>query len=203
MNKKVKVRSLDKKGAGRAFVYIITVILLALVIILWYKAVNTFSPNKEQKQSMQFNEFKRSIEGSVKNIYTYYNSIRAEKYHLPENFKKVCFVNMEYKATSGEIKELCKENAYACEVWKEGVSAQQKYDADPVTNPKNGYDSVRENVFLTPEGSVQIKVYKITIDQNDDGMEEGFLCEPITGGLFSLVLEGEGDHTKIIRGGEK
>ncbi len=192
--------TLNKKavGVGQVFIYIVAAISFALIMIFGYKAINSFLQSGEQVQLVHF---KTDIEGSIKKIYTEYGSVRTEKYSVPGAFEKVCLVNMEYLATQDEIDELCKKNVYACEVWKQALDAQQKYEADPVANPKDGYDSVDENVFITPipTGLTQLKVYRISIDQNEDGTEEGFLCEDIKKGSFSLVLEGKGDHTQIYR----
>lgn len=191
---------MNKKGVGvgQVFIYIVAAISFALIMIFGYKAINSFLQSGEQVQLVQF---KTDLESSIKKIYTEYGSVRTEKYRIPGAFEQVCLVNMEYPATPEEIDALCKKNAYACDTWKQAIEAQQKYEADPAANPKDGYDSVDENVFLTPqtEGLTQLKVYRISIDQDDDGTEEGFLCEPIKKGSFSLVLEGKGDHTQIYR----
>lgn len=201
MNKKKRGKnSMNKKamGVGQVFIYIVAAISFALIMIFGYRAINSFLQSGEQVQLVQF---KTDIESSIKKIYTEYGSVRTEKYRIPGAFEQVCLVNMEYPATQEEVDELCKENVYACKVWEDAIVAQQKYVADPAANPKDGYDSVDENVFLTPitEGLTQLKVYRISIDQNDDGVEEGFLCENIKKGSFSLVLEGKGDHTQIYR----
>ncbi len=201
MNKtKRRKTSMNKKGVGvgQVFIYIVAAISFALIMIFGYKAINSFLQSGEQVQLVQF---KTDLESSIKKIYTEYGSVRTEKYRIPGAFEQVCLVNMEYPATPEEINELCKENVYACKVWEDARDAQKAYDADPANNPKDGYDSVDENVFLTPqtEGLTQLKVYRISIDQDDDGTEEGFLCEDIKKGSFSLVLEGKGDHTQIYR----
>ncbi|MBI4980007.1 hypothetical protein HZC30_00450 [Candidatus Woesearchaeota archaeon] len=185
-------------GVGQVFIYIVAAISFALIMIFGYKAINSFLQSGEQVQLVQF---KTDLESSIKKVYTEYGSVRVEKYRIPGNFEQICLVNMEYPATPEEIDDLCKENVYACKVWEDAVAAQKLSEADPANYPKDGYDSVDENVFLTPitEGLTQLKVYRISIDQDADEVEEGFLCEPIKKGSFSLVLEGKGDHTQIYQ----
>jgi hypothetical protein len=201
MSKKKRGKiSLNKKGVGvgQVFIYIVAAISFALIMIFGYKAIDSFLQSGVQVQLVQF---KTDLESSIKKIYTEYGSVRTEKYRIPGKFEQVCLVNMEYPAAQEEIDELCKENVYACEMWKQAIDAQKLSETDPANHPQDGYDSVDENVFLTPitEGLTQLKVYRISIDQNDDGTEEGFLCENIKKGSFSLVLEGKGDHTQIYR----
>ncbi len=193
--------SMNKKGigVGQVFIYIVAAISFALIMIFGYKAINSFLQSGEQVQLVQF---KTDLESSIKKIYTEYGSVRTEKYRIPGAFEQVCLVNMEYPATPEDVDALCKENVYACDTWKQAIVAQQKYEANPAANPKDGYDSVDENVFLTPQGLTQLKVYRISIGDYDvDGNEinKGFLCEDIKKGSFSLVLEGKGDHTQIYR----
>ena len=187
---------MNKKGigVGQVFIFIIAAISFSLIMIFGYRAISGFISSGEQ---VQFVQFKTDLEGSIKKIYTEYSSVRIETYHLPGEFTKVCFVNMDYSAESidAEMSGLCANDSYACNVWKDAKDEQLA--------GKGGYSSVEENVFLSPrqEGQVPIKVYRISIgdkdNPEDDTISHGYLCEKISGGAFSLVLEGKGDHTRL------
>ena len=170
-------------GIGEVFVYIVSALTFALIMIFGYKAIGGFLDRGEQ---VEFYQFKTDLENSVKKIYTEYGSVRREEFRLPTKYTKICFVDVEFtlSAIDAEIQNLCGINQVACDVWK---SVQNIPDADK-------FISVEQNVFLTPIAPVPIKVYKIRIK---DG--SGYLCPEINNGKFCLELEGLGGSTQISK----
>ena len=162
-------------GIGQVFIFIIAAITFALIMIFGYQSITQFIKSGED---VEFVQFKTGLESSIKKIYTEFGSVRIERFILPQKYEKICFVDMNSEYDS----ELCNENQIACSVWK---------DADQV----NGYDSVTENVFLKPMAPNPIRVYDISIDNG----EKNYLCLPISGGTFSLYMEGKGDHTELAK----
>ena len=169
----MRKKSWGKKamGVGQVFIFIIAGITFALIMIFGYKAINDFIIKGE---TVEFVQFKTDLEGSVQKIFSEYGALRIESFRVPSKYEKVCFVDMDYPEK--DIDALCEENAVACDLWED------------VENNAGGYDSVDENVFLTPIAPVPIKVHSIRMD-------EGFLCLDVKGGHFKIVLEGKGDHT--------
>lgn len=179
----------DKKGIaiGQVFIFMVAAITFALIMIFGYKTISTFLSKGE---TVEFAQFKNDIEQSVKKIYTEYGAIRIEEYSLPPRYEQICFVDLNYKALPEEVKRLCSKDALACDVWEEAQNHLQS-EAD-------AYEMIDENVFLRPQAPVKIKLFSFTIaDENDPSLKKGFLCEEIRGGIFSLYLEGKGDHTEI------
>lgn len=176
-------------GVGQVFVFIIAAITFALIMIFGYRAINSFLHSGE---SVQYVQFKTDLESSIKTIYTEYGSRRVETYTLPGEFTQICFVDMDYppEKIDEEMPKLCEKDTYACSVWQDARDS-------------GGYGSVDENVFIKPakEGLTKIKVYKISIGDESGELDyaKGFLCENIVEGSFSLILEGRGDHTKLMR----
>ncbi len=161
-------------GAGEVFVFIIAAITFALIMIFGYRAVAGFLKSGEE---VAFVQFKTGLESSIKQIYTEYGSVRVKTFQTPAEYQQICFVDLDAKYDP----ELCKQDAAACSVWKDA----------------SGYDSVDENVFLKPTAPVKIKVHRISIDPAEG---RDFLCAPIKGGLFTIVLEGKGDRTELSSG---
>ncbi len=157
-------------GIGQVFIFIISAITFALIMIFGYQSVSQFINSGED---VAFVQFKTGLENDVKKIYTEFGSVRIGEYDLPTKYEQICFVNMDAEYDS----ELCEMDPIACSVW-EG---------------SEGYESTEENVFLRPVAPVKLKVYEITI--NDEG--KNYLCLPIANGGFNLYMEGKGDHTSL------
>lgn len=178
--------SLHKKGmgVGQVFVFMIAAITFALIAIFGYRAIGSFLQNGEQ---VQFIDFKNDLEGSIKKIYTEYGSVREETYNPPASFSKICFVDLDSEFDEVSFQALCDENQIACDLWQ--TANENKAD-------QSAYDVVDQNVFLTPQVSVPIKVHHISILE-EDGSPAPFFCQNIDHGSFKLILEGKGDHTEI------
>ena len=154
-------------GIGQVFIFIVAAITFALIMIFGYKAVTDFIQKGEQ---VQFYQFKTDLENSIKRIYTEYGSIRVEQFQTPGHYEQICLVDLDALFNP----ELCQYDPVACAVWEQS----------------SGYDTVDENVFLKPTAPVKIKVSKISLKQD-------FFCLEIVDGIFTLTLEGRGDHTFI------
>jgi hypothetical protein len=166
-------------GIGQVFIFIVAAITFGLIMIFGYKAIAGFISQGEQ---VEFVQFKNDLENNIKKIYTEYGSVRTITFDLPVDFKRICFVDMNWKDGDVtppdcvvDVNDRSKDlDPVACSVWKNA----------------GGYDSVDENVFLDPVAPVKIKVFNIEVDG-------GYLCIPVRKGSFSLRLEGKGDRTKI------
>jgi hypothetical protein len=177
-------------GVGQVFIFIVAAITFSLIMIFGYKAINSFLHSGEQ---VQFVQFKTDLESSIKKIYTEYGSIRKVQYHPPPRYRQICFVDMDYDNINKEMDMLCAADPVACDVWSEAAKGK--------ASNKKGYDVVDENVFLSPKdsGLVAMKVHQISIYNEDLTAPKGFLCLPIIEGIFSLTLEGKGDHTELSK----
>jgi hypothetical protein len=178
MNKK----TMNKKamGIGQVFIFIVAAITFALIMIFGYKMITGFLESGEE---VAFVQFKTDLETSVQKIYTEYGAVRIERFHAPQDYTKICFVDMD----TDYDPEFCAEDQFGCTVWEGADEARNAGD--------DGWGSVDVNVFLTPPGP-QIKVFKIGIDPVEG---TGYLCIPLSGGSFPLVLEGKGDRTELSR----
>ncbi len=161
------------QGIGQVFLFIIAGLSFALILIFGYKVVSDFLSRGEE---VQFYQFKTNLETSIKKIYTEYGSVRIETFRPPGSYSRICFVDLD--DTRSDMAGLCRNDSLACDVWREARL------------PGGGYNSVDENVFLTPIAPVKIKVHDIAL-------ERGYLCLPILDGQFRLRLQGLGDRTQL------
>jgi len=182
--------SLNKKGMGigQVFMFIIVILTFGVIMIFGYKAISDFLESGEQ---VSFVQFKNSLEGDIKRIYTEFNSVREVKYKLPGKYTQICFVDMDFADAVGKMDELCQLDVVACSVWEDALQARQSNPSR--LNP--GYLSVDSNVFLQPD-ALKIKVHTIKA-ADAQGNEQGFYCAPITRGSITLRLEGKGSYTLI------
>jgi len=172
-------------GIGQVFIFIVAAITFALIMIFGYKTVSDFIDTGNE---VAFVQFKTELEKSVKKIYTEHGSIRIENYNIPGNFEQICFVNMDYNYDGEELQKLCSFDQAACDIWEQAKE-------------EGGYEAVDQNVFLKPQAKVPIKVYRISVYDETEGENIGFICEKIHGGTFSVVLEGKGDKTEVSKAG--
>ncbi len=164
-------------GVGQVFIFIISAITFALIMIFGYRSISGFL---ESGEGVQFVQFKNDLESSINKIYTEYGAVRLEKFSLPSQYEQICFVDLGADVNP----ELCVIDPIACNVWNETHIPRTDSEGRTLTP----YESADENVFLTPISPVRIKVHQIS-------MAGGYLCANITNGQFSLSLEGKGDRT--------
>ena len=164
------MKSKKAMGVAQVFIFIVAAISFSLIMIFGYKIVNDFMQSGEK---VQFYQFKTDLETSIKQIYTEYGAVRIETYSVPSPYRQICFVDLDKPIDPA----LCINNQIACNAWRDA------YD-------QGGYANGDENVFLTPQASVKLKVSKIKIDVNP-------LCLPIYEGVFRLRLDGMGSFTQI------
>ena len=174
---------------GQVFIFIVAAITFALIMIFGYKAIAGFISSGED---VAFVQFKTSIETSVKKIYTEFGAIRVEQFRAPAKYTQICFVNMDFDGDMEGLKDVSLTAYDAWETAKDDRNQRRRNDPN-----YNGliYSNADQNVFLKPAATAPIKVHQITINEDQDG----FLCEPIRQGSFTVVLEGRGSHTDIGR----
>lgn len=162
-------------GVGQVFIFIIAALSFALILIFGYRAISGFLKSGED---VAFVQFKTGLESSIKKIYTEFGSVRVERYSTPLAYSQICFIDLDKPYDP----ELCNLDQVACSVWEVASSSGK------------GYDGIDENVFLTPPAPVKIKVYRISVEEENG---KNFLCVPIKQGVFTIVMEGRGDKTLL------
>ncbi len=166
---------------GQVFIFIVTAITFALIMIFGYQAITDFLRKGEQ---VQFYQFTQDLETSFQRIYSEYGAVRIEQFFVPGDYNQICLVDMDDHLS--DVNALCAHDPIACEVWQEARVGRAGREGGVV----KGSLAVDENVFLSPPAPVKLKVPRLTADN-------GFVCLPILDGEFELRLEGQGDKAHI------
>ena len=162
---------------SQVFVYIMVVIVFAVVFLFGYRAINHFVAEGEK---VAFITFKNDIEDAIKSVeFGSVNVYHAERpLRVPSKYTKVCFIDFD---TAKNLNVPCT-----------GLSVSA---CDALKSKGSGWEGAESNVFLTPEGLLPIKVYRIRL-KNKNGQPVPTLCIP-TAGRLDMRLTGQGTHTVI------
>ena len=96
---------------SQVFVFIVAAITFAFILIFGYGAISDFL---DKGETVEFYQFKSSIENTILQIYSEYGAVRQEDYYLPTNYEQICFVDLDFDynqgaGTSGnQLDQLCK-----------------------------------------------------------------------------------------------
>jgi len=160
-----------KKGQiqGQVFIYILTLIITAAILLYGYNAIKGLNENAEQ---VEFIQFKEDLEKDFKTISSDYGSVKTKTYSVPSKVKEICF--------------------------HQDVDIEIDYPSDSVNiNNPLILDSLREtdnNVFLVMGNVIEpMELSRIEIDDDDISL----LCIPISSSRLKLRLEGRGDGVSV------
>ncbi len=165
-----KKRHKKSQIAGQVFIYILSAMIFALVIIYGYKAIADFIGRADQVAEIELSTELKSAVSAISSS----QDVKQKSLSIPSKFKKICFVDLDYSdpaasgiCTNGHVDY----NVIICNFWKAGAE---------------------HNVFLLPKpADVKIYVGKIDVGSN------GYRCMGISNGRVKLRLEGKGDRTVI------
>ena len=172
-----------KRGEiSQAFTYIMVVIVFSVVFLFGYKAINHFVGEGEK---VAFITFKSDIENAVKSIgygsVTVYNA--EHPLRVPSRYTKVCFFDYDISPKPDWVAD----ESMPCpnDISVQACDAFRTYES---------WESSDANVFLSPEGIVPIKVYRIKLKNNRTSVP--YICIPAAGRL-DIRLAGQGTHVLI------
>ena len=152
---------------SQIFVYILSIIIVALILLYGYKAISHFTGRTEQ---ISYVKFKTDLESHVRIISTDYGSVSQKEFGVGSNYKEVCFIDSDAELDNGKLDEL-----------------------HPIIKQyiEGGSD---KNVFLIGPGDSVKESFDVgTIDV---GVDE-FSCIPVTRGKVKIQFEGLGNRTRI------
>ncbi len=154
---------------GQVFIYILTLIITAGILIYGYNAIKKLN---ETSNKVQLVDFKTKLKSDIETISSDYNSVKTYTYNVPSNVKEVCFYQEPSPPGIPPI----------------SVNIPNPYILDSVKDTNN-------NVFLVMKNGVPdpIELPRIESDTNDVAL----LCIPIINGRLKLKLEGKGDGVKV------
>ena len=82
---------MPRKGQiSQVFIYVTTLLIVALVLFYGYRAISTF---KERADQVSFIQMKNDIENSIESISVDYGSVKAKEFPLPQDIREVCIIS--------------------------------------------------------------------------------------------------------------
>ncbi len=161
---------MDKaQNVGQIFIYVLTVVIVGLILLIGYKAI---SGSRERINQITVLDFQKSMEASITTITNQYGTVKKKTFTLPAGYKEVCFMeNYQFNTA---------------------LNYQQLLQAYPLI-----YDSLQngqptKNIFLIrSEGPGE------SYDLGRISVSSAFTCFEIRQNMFTVTLEGKGDHVSI------
>lgn len=81
----------SRKGQiSQVFIYITTLLIVALVLFYGYRAISTF---KERADQVSFIQMKNDIENAIESISVDYGSVKTREISLPIDVREVCIIS--------------------------------------------------------------------------------------------------------------
>ncbi len=74
---------------GQVFIYVITIVLVAFILVYGYKAITTF---KEKAEQVSFIQFKNDMQNTVEVLSLDFGSVKIKEFTVPDDIDNVCFV---------------------------------------------------------------------------------------------------------------
>ena len=82
---------IPRKGQiSQVFIYVTTLLIVALVLFYGYRAISTF---KERADQVSFIQMKNDIENAIESISVDYGSVKTREISLPIDVREVCIVS--------------------------------------------------------------------------------------------------------------
>lgn len=175
----------QKAEVSQIFFYILALITFAVILIFGYQSITDFMAKGER---VSFITFKTDLERTVQRVTPDYGSVvvydAQHPFTVPGAYTRLCFIDMDKSPPSSCALLL---NPIICDAWQ--------------TSAPSGWSHAEATVFTEPQGTVPIKVARITADTNgnhreDDG-DKGYLCFPTISHRLDIRFEGRGDHTFV------
>jgi|TARA_B100001964_G_C14128977_1_gene551945 hypothetical protein len=159
---------------GQVFIYILSAMVFALVLVYGYKAIGDFLNRADQVAEI---ELSTDLKSSIKTIASS-QDVKQKAISIPAKFKQICFIDLNKDAKTTNMCDITHGdyNLVICNFWD---------------------SNAEQNVFLLPNPS-DVKVFVGEIEPREpDQTPLDYLCMNITNGKVKLKLQGLGDRTGI------
>lgn len=181
MNYKLKNTILSGTGkkaevSGEIIVYIFGILVVSLVVIYGYSAIQKFIHQSEEVDHLQF---EKELTGTIYSVASDYGTVKIKEFSLPSDITEICFIDLT-------------------------VTEQAKRDAIKPTHPlihDSWSSDAPANIFLL-DGKVESKM----IFSGDEETGEpymrisdvaGWFCINSPSGKIKLRIEGKGSHAIV------
>ena len=157
--------------AGQVFLYIITLVVVAVILVFGYRSIRDFRDRTVEVGALQF---RQQLESSIKTVSGQYGTLKVKEFSLTSEYQELCFVNNYAFDTTADL------NAQF---------AGYPLILDSLSN----YQPTSNTFLILKDGSVA-ESYTLGSVSLAAG---NFQCFPFVRGTVTLRLEGKGDHVVI------
>jgi len=153
---------------GQVFIYILTLIITASILLYGYKAIKNISEKAEQVELV---DFKTKLKSDFETISTDHGSVKTKTYNVPSKVNEICFYQ------EGE----------------DPLFHAMPNDINPLIKDSIG-DETGNNVFLVMGNAIEpMNLGRIEISNEGYNM----VCIKPSGNRLKLRLEGLGDGVAV------
>lgn len=159
---------------GHVFIYIFTAVLIGVVFIYGFNAVNNFRQRAEQ---LSFLKFQNDLRNAVKEIYSDYGTEKLKAFDVPNKFSETCFM-----ATYPDFPT--------------PLTSSDTIDpiVQDIVNSK-----VQKNIFLRNKEGITTESFFIEEKIRIMDGTNNFFCIKSLNGKLKIKLIGKGDHAEIVK----
>lgn len=169
---------------SQALIYIFTLVLVSIIIVYGYNAISNF---RSMAAEVSMLKLRNDISNSIKEMASEYNSEKLTEFPLPDNIKRVCFI--ETYDTTLQDSDLNFDVIIKDSVANEFAAANN--DIEKIKKIKNVF--LMENVI---KDSFNVPI-KIIVEDGLSSPNDEVICKENIGGRFSLKIIGKGDGVTL------
>lgn len=166
---------------GTTFIYILSIIVMALVLLYGYRAISSSIKTQEQ---ISLISAESAIDKKIQEVGSQYDRVEQAEISVPQRFQALCFVDLS--ADNQQTRNICMPasedyNPIICDMWTENA---------------------KKNVFFVESKSKVTSYYLegISIDSDNDGAEDTSECINPDCFYICVNVEANGKATFWLRG---
>jgi len=157
---------------GQVLIYILTIVLVSVILVYGYNAINNF---KERAEQVTLLKFERDLGNLMEALAPDYGSQKTRGFLLPGGMKSICFVD-----TYDRVIDI-----------PDRTNPIIKDSVKPYIEDRNRLEI--KNVFLLDDTVRESFTIPVKMDLDGDDI----LCIESIGGRVTLKIEGKGDGVEI------
>jgi len=169
--------------AGQVFIYAMGLIIIGIVIVFGYIAIQDFIERSDQ---LSFVDFKTRLTTTIDDMTSEYGSVKHRTFQLPKGYSKICFLNVDPSIDPANL-----DAQFIC------VNSHVEHDPLICNYLKSQTDNVvltgqKVNTFYIGDDESSFQVRDHTTVELDH-----YFCPEIKSGSFTIKVTGKGKYAEI------
>ena len=159
--------------AGQIFVYVLTIVIIALVFIYGYNAIATII---EKQKLAALNDFQDSVSNTAETVTNdMYGTVKKRTFTVPGDYRKICFVTNARIPNENHIDPFFPS---VPKLLKDSISSNQE-----------------DNFFLVED----LSSFQPFIIRNIDTEPNDVVCFEVVNNMVEIKFTSRGNHTLISK----